>query len=37
VITVNTAREQAAFARNYFALRPPLPEGAGTSAESSKQ
>jgi VWFA-related protein len=37
VITVNTAREQAAFARNYFALRPPLPEGAGTSGESSKQ
>jgi VWFA-related protein len=37
VITVNTTGEQAAFARNYFALRLPLPEGARTSGESSKQ
>jgi VWFA-related protein len=37
VITVNTTGEQAAFARNYFALRLPLPEGAGTSGESNKQ
>jgi hypothetical protein len=37
VITVNTTGEQAAFARNYFALRPPLPESVETSRESSKQ
>jgi len=36
-ITVNTAGEQAAFARNYFALRLPGPESAGTSAGSSKR
>ncbi|HUE57057.1 MAG TPA: VWA domain-containing protein [Candidatus Udaeobacter sp.] len=37
VITVNQTGEQAGFARNYFALRPPLPERVGTSGESSKQ
>jgi hypothetical protein len=37
VITVNTAGEQAAFARNYFALRPSGPEVAGISGGASKQ
>ena len=36
-ITVNSSGEQAAFARNYFALRLPVQEGAETSGESNRQ
>jgi VWFA-related protein len=35
-ITVNSSGEQAAFARNYFALRLPVPEGAETYGKSNR-